>query len=66
MGPLLLSLHPPSGSHQRLTQEGAVMPYWGARERLLSPLSVGETTIASVLHCSVSAEYCSPAFPSLN
>lgn len=35
-----LSLHSPSGSHQRLTQEGVAMPYWGARERLLFPLGV--------------------------
>lgn len=50
-GPLLF-LQPPSGSHQRLTQEGAAMPFWGARERLLFPLGVGETTITRVLHCS--------------
>lgn len=52
-GPLLLFLHSPSGNHQWLTQEGAAMPYWGARERLLFPLGVGETTIASALQCKV-------------
>lgn len=51
IGPLLF-LEPPSGSHRRLTQEGAAMPLWGARERLLFPLGVRETTIARVLHCS--------------
>lgn len=30
----------PSGSHQRLTQEGAAVPCWGARERLCSLLPV--------------------------
>lgn len=55
IGPLLLSLHPPSGSHQRLTQEGAAMPCWGARERLLFPPGAAETTIGQciALHCSV-------------
>lgn len=53
IGPLLLSLHPPSGSHQRLTQEGAAMPCWGARERLLFPPGAAETTISQclALHC---------------
>lgn len=51
--PILLFLHPPSGSHQRLTQEGAAMPFWGARERLLFPFGVTETTIANALLCGV-------------
>lgn len=47
--PPLLGVQPPSGSHQRLTQEGAAMPYWGTRERLLFSPRAAETTIS---HCS--------------
>lgn len=47
--------HRPSGSHQRLTQEGAAMPCWGTRERLLFPPSAAETTISQciALHCII-------------
>lgn len=55
IGPLLLSLHPPSGSHQRLTQEGAAMPCWGARERLLFPPGAAETTIGQCVALQRSA-----------
>lgn len=65
-GPLLLSLHPPSGSHQRLTQEGAAMPCWGARERLLFPPGAAETTIGQCIAVQCSAVQCSPAHPSLS
>lgn len=43
------SVRPPSGSHQRLTQEGAAMPCWGNRERLLFTPSAAGTTIS---HCT--------------
>ena len=51
MRPLLFSLHSPSGSHQCLTQEGAAMPCWGARERLSSLLVLQKQQSASALHC---------------
>lgn len=62
----LLCLHSPSGSHQRLTQEGAAMPCWGARERLLFPHGVGGTTISQCIALQSSAVQCNPAHSSLS